>query len=229
MPGNPSMGCRFDRIYHSCNNNDINVLCLQHIGTGKIPSVGMTPSDHFGLSLALRLSNSNNKDLKSSVVGHVVQETKKSKRKRKSSSSDSKDLDGMVPSMKKSVTSNMDSSMNKLCNVAENDEDLKLALQLSMEIMTNMATSNHNEYDLSDCSTSKKHENKISQAETDQSRAILSSAEVCNSITSDKERWRKGFLKGYDKRSGNESHVNTSSESIGAIKTVENIIDLSDS
>jgi hypothetical protein len=58
MPGKPMVGCRFDRIYHNyhpANTTSLHFQSLHHVGTQVIPSVGMTPSDHFGLVLQLEL------------------------------------------------------------------------------------------------------------------------------------------------------------------------------
>ena len=47
-------GCRFDRIYHNCHPG-IQYSSLGLVGQRKVPGLGMTPSDHFGLTVGIRL------------------------------------------------------------------------------------------------------------------------------------------------------------------------------
>ena len=70
--GNASFsGCRFDRIYHNCHPQ-IEYESLALVGKSKGAASDMTPSDHFGLVVGIKLLDHEGSAPKSGNVGKIV-------------------------------------------------------------------------------------------------------------------------------------------------------------
>lgn len=119
MPGNPTIGCRFDRIYHNCHRT-IEFRSLGHVGTEKIPSIGMTPSDHFGLLLDFDLQR---KSILSTRDGLVLNKPAL-KKNRKILSKTNNPESSILPAVSTTVINTTSKS--------DEDEELQQAIKLSI-------------------------------------------------------------------------------------------------
>jgi hypothetical protein len=249
MPDKPAVGCRFDRVYHSCHCRNIEFESLKHIGTKKVASIGMTPSDHYGLVLDIKLTGTagNAGSPAGCLLRGVAKVPALSKKRnaktaempehKPSKSMSSGEVAGVIPkshimdAVRSMVLKEMKSADNiftigggsnstKLDNEDTDDEDLKRALDMSVELAKSVTRERNS------------NRNKSSGQSSSASGSVSSSAPAS---VSEKEKRRAGFLMGLARRSKNmpESSCSTDAQDLQIESSSNNVreievIELSD-